>query len=258
MNQHKDGTVEIVTECGIEWTEITWNPLRGCLAISPGCVHCYAAAIAAKMAARGKAYEGLAKPTFYGPRWTGEVLEASWKLSDPEKWDDPKMVFVNSMSDLFFERVRELYIQQIFTVMRDTPRHTYQILTKRSERMLDLDPRIDWPENVWMGVSVENNDYLGRIDDLRRTSAYVKFLSLEPLLGPLPDLDLTGIDWVIAGGESGPDARAMDVTWVREIRELCLSSGVPFFFKQWGGVDRRATGRTLDGRTWDEMPLITR
>jgi protein gp37 len=176
-------------------------------------------------------------------------------LALPLCWKKPQMIFVNSMSDLFHESVPPAFIQKVFAVMRSASRHTFQALTKRSERLLELNPEIDWPANVWMGVSVENQDYTFRIEHLRRTDARIKFLSLEPLLGPLPDLDLRGIDWVIVGGESGPRARPMAEEWVLDIRDQCRAAGVPFFFKQWGGVRKKQAGRVLQGRTWDETPL---
>jgi protein gp37 len=176
-------------------------------------------------------------------------------LALPLRWKKPQMIFVNSMSDLFHEDVPPAFIQKVFAVMRSASWHTFQVLTKRSGRLLDLNPEIDWPANVWMGVSVENQDYTFRMDHLRRTDARIKFLSLEPLLGPLPCLDLRGIDWVIVGGESGPRARPMAEEWVLDIRDQCRTAGVPFFFKQWGGVRRKQGGRVLQGRTWDEMPL---
>jgi protein gp37 len=175
-------------------------------------------------------------------------------LDQPLSWRKPRMVFVNSMSDLFHEDVPVSFIYDVFDVMRGASQHTFQVLTKRSRRLLELDPEINWPENVWMGVSVENQDYASRIEHLRKTSAEVKFLSLEPLLGPLSRLNLRRIDWVIVGGESGPGARAMDEEWVVEIRDQCLKSDVPFFFKQWGGVRRKEAGRELEGRTWSQTP----
>jgi protein gp37 len=176
-------------------------------------------------------------------------------LENPLQWRKPRRIFVNSMSDLFHEDVPVAYIQQVFDVMRRGSWHQYQVLTKRSERLLELDPVLHWPPQTWMGVSVENEDFLFRVDHLRQTRAAIKFLSIEPLLGPLHGLDLRGIDWAIVGGESGPGARPLDAEWVREIRDRCLAAGVPFFFKQWGGVNKSRTGRVLDGRHWDEMPL---
>jgi protein gp37 len=177
-------------------------------------------------------------------------------LSLPLKWRQPRIVFVNSMSDMFHEEVPLDFIRRMFDVMRRASHHTFQALTKRSKRLVELAPKLDWPANVWMGVTVEHADYVGRIDDLRQTGARVKFLSLEPLLGPMPALDLSGIDWVIVGGESGPRARPMDPEWARDLREQCRRGGVPFFFKQWGGTNKKKAGRVLDGRTWDEMPEV--
>jgi len=238
----------------IEWTEATWNPVRGCSAISPGCARCYAARIAARFSKPGLPYEGLAKMTTHGPRWTGEVLCVEEHLFDPLQQKRPKTFFVNSMSDLFHEAVEFDFIHRVFKVMQGAHWHRFQILTKRSERLAKLGPHLPWPENVWMGVSVENDDYTSRIDHLRGTGARIKFLSLEPLLGPLPNLNLRGIDWVIVGGESGPGARPIAVEWVTDIRDQCQHAGVAFFFKQWGGVNKKRTGRLLEGRTWDELP----
>ncbi len=228
----------------IEWTESTWNPLTGCTKVSPGCKHCYAERMARRLQAMGlEKYRNGFKLTLHP-----EVLE------EPLHWEKPQQIFVNSMSDLFHKDVPLDFIQQIFDVMRRAHWHTFQILTKRAERLLELDPLIDWPQNAWMGVSVENSDYIYRIHLLRQTHASIKFLSCEPLLGPLPNLPLDGIDWVIVGGESGPKARPMDPAWVREIRDQCQAAGVLFFFKQWGGARKKKTGRLLDGRTWDDMP----
>jgi protein gp37 len=229
---------------GIEWTEATWNPVTGCTKVSPGCLHCYAERMAKRLKAMGQPkYANGFKLTMHADC-----------LDQPLHWRKPRMVFVNSMSDLFHEGVPSSFIQDVFDVMRRASRHTFQVLTKRSRRLLELNPEIDWPKNVWMGVSVENQDYAFRIEHLRKTSAHVKFLSLEPLLGPLPQLDLRGIDWVIVGGESGPGARPMAGEWVVEIRDQCLTSDVPFFFKQWGGVRRKEAGRELEGRTWSQTP----
>jgi protein gp37 len=243
--------------CGIEWTETTWNPIRGCRHVSPGCKNCYAARMANRLSGNAKPYEGLVRSGDNGPRWTGAVRLVEEKLNDPYRWRKPRAVFVNSMSDLFYEEIPVEYIQRLFGVMRDTPQHTYQILTKRSERLLDLDPEIEWPDNVWMGVSVENNDYLYRQEHLKQTNARIKWASVEPLIGPLDNFCPTGLDWIVVGGESGPSARPMEGKWVTDIRDRCLKSRVPFFFKQWGGVRKKHTGRMLDGRTWDEMPIVS-
>lgn len=228
----------------IEWTESTWNPLTGCTKISPGCKNCYAERMAKRLQAMGlEKYQNGFRLTLHP-----DVLQ------EPLNWTKPQYIFVNSMSDLFHKDVPIDFILQIFDVMRRAHWHQFQILTKRAERLLELNALIDWPENVWMGVSVENADYSYRIDYLRQTNAAVKFLSLEPLLGPLQDLDLRGIHWVIAGGESGPHARPLQADWVRSIRDQCQRQRVPFFFKQWGGTRKKKTGRLLDNRTWDEMP----
>lgn len=234
----------MATNSSIEWTDTTWNPLTGCTKISPGCKHCYAERMARRLKAMGQAnYANGFKLTLHEDM-----------LDQPLSWRKPRTVFVNSMSDLFHRDVPTEFIQRVFAVMRRASQHRFQVLTKRSKRVADLSGEIDWPENVWMGVSVENADYAFRIDHLRQTGAAVKFLSVEPLLGPLPDLNLTGIDWVIVGGESGPGARPMTSEWVTDIRDQCVAAEVPFFFKQWGGVNKGRTGRQLEGRTWDEMP----
>ena len=230
----------------IEWTEATWNPLTGCTKISPGCKHCYAERMSLRLKAMGQRnYRNGFKLTLH-PRAVGLPLT----------WKKPRTIFTNSMSDLFHNDVPIAFIEQVFDVMERAHWHQFQILTKRSSRLLKLNQTIDWPPNVWMGVSVESMDYEFRIDDLRRTGAKIKFLSLEPLLGPLPSLNLRGIDWVIVGGESGPKARPMQSDWVGDIRDQCLRVKVPFFFKQWGGVNKKRAGRNLQGRTWDQMPAV--
>lgn len=231
----------------IEWTQATWNPLTGCTKISPGCKHCYAERLAHRLQAMGN-------PS-YAAGFSLALHERVLAL--PYSWRSPKIVFVNSMSDLFHQKVPWEYIERVFEVMRATSWHQYQVLTKRSERLAQMAGSIDWPRNVWMGVSVERQDYSFRIDHLRRTGSAVKFLSLEPLLGAMSDLDLDGIDWVIVGGESGPGARPIEAGWVREIRDQCTAVSVPFFFKQWGGVNKKRTGRLLDGRTWEEWPVTS-
>jgi protein gp37 len=233
-----------VAKSSIEWTDATWNPVTGCTKISPGCKHCYAERMAKRLKAMGQKN--------YANGF--ELTLQPHMLELPLKWRQPSQVFVNSMSDLFHEDVPVGYIKKVFDVMRRAHWHQYQMLTKRSERLRELAPQLPWEPQIWMGVSVENEDYLSRIDDLRQTGAVVKFLSLEPLLGRLPRLNLRGIDWVIVGGESGPGARPMHPDWVRQIRDQCLRAKVPFFFKQWGGPVKSRTGRQLDGRTWDEMP----
>ncbi len=238
----------------IEWTESTWNPVRGCTRVSEGCRFCYAERIAARFSGKGMAYEGLAENTKAGPRWTQEVRTVPALLEAPLKWKTPRRIFVNSMSDLFHEKIEVDYIQKVFSVMEAADWHQFQVLTKRAERLEKLSPQLPWPPNVWMGVSVEDSRVVHRIDALCRTGARIKFLSLEPLIGPLPDLVLTGIDWVIVGGESGPGARAMKKEWVIDIRDQCATEKVPFFFKQWGGRFKSKTGRLLDGKLYNEMP----
>jgi protein gp37 len=231
----------------IEWTESTWNPVTGCTKISAGCLHCYAERMAKRLQAMGqRRYRNGFKVTLQS-----EALE------EPYKWKKPRIVFVNSMSDLFHEQVSLGFIREVFSVMNNNKRHTFQILTKRSERLRELAPLLDWSENIWMGVTIENNDYVARADDLRTIDSAIKFLSLEPLLGPVPDLELDGIDWVIVGGESGPGARPMKEAWVLEIKNRCEDEyNIPFFFKQWGGVNKKKTGRLLQGKTWDNYPKI--
>ena len=239
----------------IEWTESTWNPVRGCTRVSEGCRFCYAERIAARFSGKGLAYEGFAENTKAGPRWTNEVRLVPELLNEPLKWKKPRRIFVNSMSDLFHEKIELAYIQKVFSVMEKAHWHQFQVLTKRSERLLKFSPKLSWSPNVWMGVSVEDNRVTHRIDALCQTGAQIKFLSLEPLLGALPNLTLEGIDWVIVGGESGPGAREMKEKWVIDIRDQCADAKVPFFFKQWGGKRKSKTGRELDKRTYDEMPV---
>ncbi len=232
------------TGSDIEWTDATWNPVTGCTKVSPGCKHCYAERMAKRLKAMGQAnYANGFKLTTHP-----HMLEI------PLRWRSPRRIFVNSMSDLFHKDVPLSFIKQVFDVMDRAHWHQYQVLTKRAERISELDRELAWRPQVWMGVSVESEKFTFRIDHLRETHAHVKFLSLEPLIGPLPRLNLQGIDWVIVGGESGPGARPMDPAWVTEIRDQCLDTGVAFFFKQWGGVVKSRTGRGLEGRTWDEMP----
>ena len=238
----------------IEWTESTWNPVRGCTRVSEGCRFCYAERIAARFSGEGLAYEGFAKNTKTGPQWTREVRPVPALLNEPLKWKKPRRIFVNSMSDLFHEKIELDYIQKVFAVMEKAHWHKFQILTKRASRLLEYSTDLPWPDNVWMGVSVEDNRVLDRIEELRETGAKIKFLSLEPLIGPLTDLNLSNIDWVIVGGESGPGAREMKKEWVIDIRNQCAAEDVCFFFKQWGGTRKSKTGRRLDGQTYDEMP----
>lgn len=228
----------------IEWTDSTWNPVRGCTKVSPGCKHCYALTFAERWrGVPGHPYEqGF------------DLRLVPNKLEEPLKWKTPRRIFVNSMSDLFHDDVPFLYIQRVFAITKRAPWHTFQILTKRAERLAALAPRLPWPANVWQGVSVENQRYFDRIAALRRVPAAIRFLSLEPLLGPLPAIPLDGISWVIVGGESGLQHRLVEPAWVLEIRDQCVAAGVPFFFKQWGGRTPKAGGRLLDGREWNEMP----
>ncbi len=229
---------------GIEWTESTWNPVTGCTKISPGCKHCYAKRMAERLRAMGQAnyVNGF------------ELTLQPHMLEIPLRWKKPQTIFVNSMSDLFHEDVPIGYIRKVFDVMARANWHRFQVLTKRARRLAELSSRLVWAPNIWMGVSVENAKYAYRIDELRSAGSSVKFLSLEPLLGPLSDLDLHGIDWVIVGGESGPGARLVNPGWVTDLRDQCERANVPFFFKQWGGTNKKRTGRLLDGRTWDQMP----
>ena len=234
----------MATNSPIEWTDATWNPVTGCSKISPGCKHCYAEKMANRLKAMGQA----------NYRNGFELTLQPQMLELPLHWKTPKRIFVNSMSDLFHVDVPLSYIKQVFDVMRRAHWHQFQVLTKRAERIEELSAQLKWEPNIWMGVSVENEKYAYRIDHLRKTGAHVKFLSIEPLIGPIGKLNLRGIDWVIVGGESGPGARPMDAEWVTGIRDQCQRADVAFFFKQWGGVQKKKTGRSLEGRTWDEMP----
>jgi protein gp37 len=237
----------------IEWTEATWNPVTGCDRVSQGCDHCYALTLAGRLKAMGQPkYQRDGDPRTSGPGF-GVTVHPS-ELETPKHWQRPRLIFVNSMSDLFHPRVPVQFIRQVFDVMAATPQHTYQILTKRPRRARALLRGREPGGNVWLGVSIESDEHVDRADLLREVPAAIRFLSCEPLLGPLPSLDLTDIDWVIVGGESGPDARPILEEWVRSIRDSCLAAGVPFFFKQWGGRTPKAGGRSLAGRTWDQMP----
>jgi len=230
----------------IEWTEATWNPLTGCTKISPGCKHCYAERLAKRLQAMGNAnYRDGFRLAFHE-----NALEI------PLRWKRPTTIFVNSMSDLFQKGVSGEFIQRVFAVMHQAHWHCFQVLTKRAERLAEIAPSLEWAPNIWMGVSVENEDYVDRIGHLRATGAHIKFLSLEPLLGPLPNLDLSGIHWAIVGGESGPKARPIREEWVTDIRRQCEAASVPFFFKQWGGRNKKKAGRLLEGKTWDAMPAV--
>ena len=228
----------------IEWTESTWNPVTGCNKISPGCKNCYAERMAKRLKAMGSEnYENGFKLTIH-----------DHVVNLPLQWRKPQVIFVNSMSDLFHKNVPLDFILKVFETMNKAHWHIFQVLTKRSDRLLELNKYLPWSKNIWMGVSVENQDYTFRIKDLSKTDAAIKFLSIEPLIGPVYRFSLINIDWVIVGGESGPKARPMKEEWVVSIRNKCLKQNVPFFFKQWGGVQKKRNGRELEGRTWDEMP----
>ncbi len=243
-SQHE---LRIVAErSAIEWTEATWNPVTGCDEVSPGCAHCYAKTFAE----RWRGVPGHPYEQGFDLRIWPERLE------HPLRWKRPRMIFVNSMSDLFHERISDSYIGEVFEVMGRADWHTFQILTKRHERLVEIAPRLEWPSNVWMGVSIENRRFVKRADYVRDVDAAVRFISAEPLLGELEGLDLTGIDWLIAGGESGPGHRPVKGDWIRQLRDQCRDEEVAFFFKQWGGRHPKTGGRELDGRTWDEMPEV--
>ncbi len=234
-----------MAESSIEWTEMTWNPVTGCSKVSAGCKYCYAEIMAKRLLAMGlkKYKDGFA------------VRTHNDAVHIPYSWKGSKIVFVNSMSDLFHPEVPLEFIKRVFIVMNKTPQHTYQILTKRAERLLELHEHLEWTNNIWMGVSVEDSRVVNRIDFLRKVNAKTKFLSCEPLIGPLNNMNLASIDWVIVGGESGKKARPIHESWVWDIRQQCQEEGVAFFFKQWGGKNKKRSGRVLGGRTYDEMPL---
>lgn len=240
----------------IEWTEATWNPVTGCDRTSPGCDNCYALRLASRLKAMGSPrYQADGDPRTSGP---GFGVTEHWDtLHIPLRWRQPRIVFVNSMSDLFHPAVSDKFIAAVFATMEDCDRHTFQVLTKRSKRLQSVAQTLPWPKNLWMGVSVESASYRYRIEHLRSTPAQVKFLSIEPLLQSVGELDLDGINWVIVGGESGPNARPVDHGWVADVRDQCVEAGVAFFFKQWGGRSPKAGGRELDGETWDEMPVVS-
>lgn len=236
----------MATQSTIEWTEMTWNPVTGCSKVSEGCRHCYAERMAKRLRAMGSArYENGFRVTLHD-----DLIDL------PRRMRQPRVIFVNSMSDLFHEDVPADFVARVFDTMAACPQHTFQVLTKRSARLRELAPLLPWPGNVWMGVSVEDERVLQRVRDLQEVPAAVRFLSCEPLLGPLNRLPLRGIDWVIVGGESGPGARPMKIEWVESIRQQCERRGVPFFFKQWGGVQKHRLGRSLHGRTYDDMPVL--
>ena len=229
----------------IEWTDSTWNPVTGCTKVSPGCKNCYAERLALRLQA--------AKNPSYEKGFQVNIHEHLLNL--PLTWRKPKQIFVNSMSDLFHEDISEEFILRVFNIMNQAYWHRFQVLTKRSERLFELNNKLPWSANIWMGVSVENSDYIFRVEHLRSTGARVKFLSLEPLLGPISSIDLSGIDWVIVGGESGPKARPMELSWVNSLLNDCQELQVPFFFKQWGGVNKKKAGRVLNGKLWYQLPL---
>jgi protein gp37 len=236
----------MATKSGIEWTEMTWNPVTGCTKISQGCKNCYANRMALRLKAMGaNRYKDGFAPTIH------EDL-----VDLPKRWRKPRTIFVNSMSDLFHEDISVSFIKRVFATMASCPQHTFQVLTKRSQRLRDLGRTLDWPANVWMGVSVENSDVVSRVDDLASVPARVRFLSCEPLIGPLDNLRLKGIHWVIVGGESGPGSRPMNAEWVESIQAQCEQAEVSFFFKQWGGVRKHRTGRTLNGQVFNAMPPL--
>lgn len=235
-----------MSESKIEWTDITWNPTTGCSKVSEGCKHCYAERMANRL-------KGMGNPRYINGF---EPTEHEDALILPYLWKKPKKIFVNSMSDLFHESISEDFIKKVFKVMNETPLHTYQILTKRPERALELSRSLDWTPNIWQGTSIENNRVCSRADYLRQIPAAIRFLSIEPLIGAIENLDLNNIQWVIVGGESGPGARPMHEEWVQSILAQCQQNGVAFFFKQWGGVNKKKTGRLLNGAEWNEFPDI--
>jgi len=242
-----------VSDSAIEWCEKTWNPTTGCDQVSAGCDNCYALTLAKRLKGMGSAkYQNDGDPRTSGPGF-GLTIHPD-ALNIPRTWRKPSVVFVNSMSDLFHAKVPLAFVRDVFDVIRDTPRHTYQVLTKRALRLRRVADQLDWPDNLWMGVSVESADHLDRVDDLRQVPARTRFLSCEPLLGSLRGIDLSGIHWLIAGGESGPNCRPVDAEWLRELRDQSVASGTRFFFKQWGGRTPKANGRDLDGRQWNEYP----
>lgn len=237
----------------IEWTEATWNPVTGCDRVSPGCAHCYALDLAARLKRMGQSkYQVDGSAGSSGPGF-GVTLHPG-AIETPLHWRTPRVIFVNSMSDLFHEAIPDEFIEDVFSVMAEAHWHVFQVLTKRHERLTEIAPRLNWPSNVWMGVSVENRRFVQRADCLRQVPAAVRFVSAEPLLGPLDDLDLDELDWVIVGGESGPKHRPMRIEWARDLRDRCLEAEIPFFFKQWGGRRSKSGGRTLDGQEWSQMP----
>lgn len=248
-----------MAETSIEWTDVTWNPVAGCTILTAGCTNCYAMRMAARLEAMGtEKYMGLTRKSGGRAKWTGKIA-LDWKsLEIPLKWIKPRMIFVNSMSDLFHGDVPADFVAAVWRTMEATPQHTYQILTKRPDRMAAILPGSEFKilPNVWLGTSVEDSRVLHRLDELREVPAVIRFASFEPLIGSVAGADLNGIHWAIIGGESGPNARHMDPTWVHEIESLCRRSGTAFFFKQWGGKNKKAAGRTYLDRTWDELPSV--
>lgn len=248
-----------MAETSIEWTDATWNPVAGCTVLTAGCTNCYAMRMAARLEAMGqKKYHGLTRRSGGRAVWTGKIRLDENSLTVPRSWSKPRKVFVNSMSDLFHDDVPVEFIRRVWEVMRDTERHTYQILTKRPGRMAEVLSQggFEILPNVWLGTSIEDSRVLDRLDDLRKVPAAVRFVSFEPLIGSVSQADLTDVHWAIVGGESGPRAREMEPQWVNEIEAICRISGTAFFFKQWGGKNKKATGRLLRGQTFDEMPQV--
>lgn len=246
-----------MAETSIEWTDATWNPVAGCTILTAGCTNCYAMRMAARLEAMGvEKYSGLTRKSGGRAKWTGRLFLDRKSLSIPATWSKPRRVFVNSMSDLFHTDVPVKFIADVWQVMAETPRHTYQILTKRPDRMVEIIPNLPRLPNVWLGTSVEDGRVLHRVDEMRQVPATVRFISFEPLIGSVAGVDLTDIHWAIIGGESGPKARDMNPAWVDEIERMCRSAGTAFFFKQWGGRNKKATGRMLRGRIYDEMPAV--
>jgi protein gp37 len=246
-----------MAETSIEWTDATWNPVAGCSVMSAGCTNCYAMRMAARLDAMGLAkYSGLTRKTGGRAKWTGKVYLDRKALDVPARWSKPRRVFVNSMSDLFHPAIPADFVAEVWAAMATTPRHTFQILTKRPDRMREIVPNLPHLPNVWLGASVEDDRVLHRIDELRDVPGAVRFLSFEPLIGSVKNADLTNVQWAIVGGESGPQARPLDPKWVDEIHDLCLDAGTTFFFKQWGGKNKKTTGRVYRGRVWDDLPEL--
>ncbi|MEN5103816.1 DUF5131 family protein [Brucella anthropi] len=246
-----------MADTSIEWTDATWNPVAGCTILTAGCTNCYAMRMAARLEAMGvEKYVGTTRKSGGRAKWTGKIVLDHKALAVPHTWSKPRRVFVNSMSDLFHSDVPADFIAEVWNVMKATPRHTYQILTKRPDRMMEIVPGLPKLPNVWLGTSVEDSRVAYRIDELRQVPAYIRFISFEPLIGSVVGANLKDIHWAIVGGESGPNARPMNPSWVDEIEQMCRSAGTAFFFKQWGGRNKKATGRLLNGRTYDEMPVV--